>query len=132
MCSKGVESPLILGNGLVGCSGGCLVIRCRRLWESIGRDGRLYWIQGRDRDVELCIGGAWQDTVGRLWEGMGGWIGYAWAAWGDLEVGTEWTLIAVSEWLTASNRRAREEKRRHKGALGHRITTGRCCDWVCS
>ena len=52
-------------------------------------------------------------------------MGYAWAAWGDLEAGTEWTLIAVSEWLTASNRRARED-------VGHRTTTGRCYDWVCS
>ena len=48
---------------------------------------------------------------------MGGRMGYAWVAWGDLEAGTEWTLIAVSEWLTASNRGARGEMRRHKGAL---------------
>lgn len=45
-------------------------------------------------------------------------MGHAWAGWGDFEAGTEWTLIAVSEWLTASNRRAREQMRRHKGALG--------------
>lgn len=69
----GVDSShLILVNGLVGCSEGCLVIRSRRLWRSIGRGGRLYWIQGRGRDGELCIGGAWQDTVGRLWEWYGG------------------------------------------------------------
>lgn len=36
-------------------------------------------------------------------------MGYAWVAWVDLEAGTEWTLIAVSKWLTASNRRAREK-----------------------